>query len=122
MSAMEQSTDCIFCEIVAHREPAEIIAEGEQAVAFVPLNPVTEGHVLVVPTFHVEDALQSDFVTGLTMGNAVRLANDLGYKSCNFITSVGSPATQTIKHLHIHIIPRYVDDGLTLPWTSRGPS
>ena len=118
-SIVEPSIECVFCDIVAHREHAGLIAEGEQAVAFVPLNPVVKGHVLVIPVFHVEDALQSDFVTGLTMGHAVRLANELGYESCNFITSVGAPATQTVKHLHIHVVPRYEDDGLILPWTNQ---
>lgn len=107
---------CVFCQIIAGDSPAELVHEWDDAIAFVPLGPVTDGHVLVVPREHVSDALQDPAITGLTFRAAADLArrND---EDCNLITSAGSDATQTVLHLHVHIVPRQPDDGLKLPWT-----
>jgi histidine triad (HIT) family protein len=107
----------VFCQIVAEEAPAEIVHENAVAVAFVPLNPVTEGHVLVVPRDHVPDAVSSPATSALTMLVAVQLAREVG--DCNLITSCGPAATQTVRHLHIHVVPRRAGDGLALPWTPR---
>ena len=107
--------ECVFCKIVRKEAPAQIVKEWGDMIAFVPLNPVTPGHVLVVPRMHVEDALETPWITGNAFMRAAQLAEKVG--SCNLITSVGSAATQTIHHLHVHIVPRVHDDGLSLPWT-----
>lgn len=107
--------DCVFCKIVEGQEPAQVVRSWSDMIAFVPLNPVTEGHVLVVPRQHVEDARQVPWITG----NAFMRAAQLSDGPCNLITSVGSEATQTVKHLHVHVVPRSADDGLALPWTPR---
>ncbi len=83
------------------------------AVAFKPLSPVVEGHILVVPRVHVEDATEDPMVTAMVMGRAASIAP----RSCNLITNVGAQATQTVWHLHVHIVPRRNGDGLALPWT-----
>ncbi|MFC0533137.1 HIT family protein [Phytohabitans kaempferiae] len=103
---------CVFCAIIAGTEPATIINRWPDAIAIVPRHPVTTGHLLVIPTVHVRDALQDPTVTGTCMSRAAQLARH----ACNLITSVGSPATQTVFHLHIHIVPRHSGDGLALPW------
>jgi len=105
--------ECIFCSIVAGNAPANIVAEWDDAIAIIPLNPVTDGHILVMPRTHVPDALKNPEVTAQTM----KRASELAKAPCNLITSVGSVATQTIFHLHIHIVPRVEDDGLSLPWS-----
>jgi histidine triad (HIT) family protein len=109
-------SDCAFCRIIAGDGHAERLRGWPDAIVFTPLNPVTPGHVLVVPKVHVPHALADPAVTGLTMQRASEYAQDAGH--CNLITSVGSAATQTIRHLHIHIVPRRPDDGLALPWTA----
>lgn len=106
---------CVFCEIVAGREKATIAYSSDEVVAFEPLNPVTEGHLLVVPTKHVQDAVEDSIVTAQTMLIATKLAKVVG--PCNILTSVGPEATQSVFHLHIHIVPRRFGDGLALPWT-----
>lgn len=106
---------CPFCEIVAKRAPANIVKEWGDCVAFVPLNPVSPGHVLVVPRMHVEDALEVPWITGNAFMRAAQLAQKTAH--VNFITSVGSAATQSIRHLHVHLVPRNHGDGLALPWT-----
>lgn len=108
---------CVFCRIVTGESPATIVRRWRKAVAFVPLNPVTDGHVLVVPTVHVRDAAQDPDVSAFTMAAASELAREAG--PCNIITSAGAEATQTVFHLHLHVVPRREGDGLALPWTGQ---
>jgi len=106
---------CVFCAIVAGEAPATVIREWPDAIAIVPLRPVAPGHVLVIPRTHVADATVDPDVTAVTM----RRAAELAVPPCNLITSAGRPATQTVFHLHIHVVPRRVGDGLALPWSVR---
>lgn len=106
---------CVFCEIADGRGPATVIRRWSDAVAIVPLNPVVDGHLLVLPTSHVSDATEDPQVTAATMRRAAELAQP----PCNIIASAGLEATQTVFHLHLHIVPRRADDGLALPWTGR---
>jgi histidine triad (HIT) family protein len=87
-------------------------------VIFEPLHPVAPGHMLVVPRPHVRDATEDPVLTGWVMAAAARLAARVG--DCNIITSVGPAATQTVFHLHVHVVPRRPGDGLALPWTGTG--
>jgi histidine triad (HIT) family protein len=107
-------TDCVFCEIVAGRSPATVVAEWPEAIAIVPLGPVVDGHVLVIPREHVRDALQDRDITAMTMYRAAEFA--LRYPSSNIITSVGAAATQSVWHLHVHVVPRAFGDQLMVPW------
>ena len=107
---------CMFCRIVAGEAPADIVCRWDDAVAFRPLEPVTRGHTLVVPVQHVRDYTEIPEVTALTVGRAAMLAPEIDRNS-NLITSAGAPATQTVFHLHVHIVPRHHGDGLHLPWT-----
>lgn len=107
---------CPFCEILAGRAPATIVEEWPEAIALVPLNPVVEGHILVIPREHVRDFVDNPTVSAATMRCAAELVAGMG--SYNLITSKGRPATQSVFHLHLHLVPRAVDDGLALPWYS----
>ena len=123
--ARRTKADCVFCEIVAGRAPAQIVSDGADAIAIVPLNPVVSGHVLVIPKDHVADAAEDPALTGDVMEMAAAYAKRrLGvlYGSFNLITSVGAPATQTVMHLHVHLVPRREGDGLALPWTGQRKS
>ena len=104
--------DCAFCRIINEVEPATFVRRWTDAVAIVPLNPVTEGHILVIPRQHVQDATDAPHVTAQTMLRAAAIAAP----PCNIITSAGPEATQTVFHLHIHVVPRRAGDGLALPW------
>lgn len=109
--------DCVFCQIVAGRSPATVVAEWRNAIAIVPIDPVCEGHVLVLPKTHVDDARVSPRLTG----RIARWAAELGrqHHAVNLITSCGREATQSIKHLHWHVAPRRANDGLPLLWTGQ---
>lgn len=116
MSNENSEKRCVFCEIVAGESPAQFIATWPDAVAFRPLGPVVPGHVLVIPRAHVADFVEDPAVTAATMRRAAQLAGTLGHDSANVITSMGRAATQSVFHLHIHVVPRAEDDQLMVPW------
>lgn len=109
----DRHPDCVFCKIVAGEAEASIKAAWADAILIAPLNPVTVGHVLVIPRRHVMDALTDPTLTGAMFAHAAEWA---GWP-CNLITSAGPAATQTVMHLHVHVVPRQEHDGLPLPWT-----
>ena len=110
---MSRRDRCVFCAIIRGERHAEFVRLWADAVAFVPLNPVVPGHTLVVPRVHIEDAAEDPAIAGATMARAASLAET----PFNIITSAGAQATQTVWHLHFHIIPRRENDDLALPWS-----
>jgi histidine triad (HIT) family protein len=110
--------DCPFCERIA---AGEYDYHDDHSVAFQPLNPVTPGHFLVVPRRHIANALEpfAPILLGGTMRLAAILARQMDLTDCNFINSAGAAATQTVWHLHVHVVPRREGDGLHLPWTGQ---
>jgi histidine triad (HIT) family protein len=113
--------DCLFCGIVAGDVPGQIVDSDEHTVAFMDINPATRGHALVVPRRHSVDLMDvSDEDLGHTMLSARRLARRMDEvlkpDGFNLLNSCRSAAWQTIFHFHIHVIPRYDDDPLKLPW------
>lgn len=72
---------------------------------------------MVIPKRHVRDACEDVMVTSGVMTHAARWAKQ--HDSANIITSIGAPATQSVFHLHIHVVPRQEGDELTLPWTGQ---
>ena len=107
---------CPFCAIVAGLAPAVVVREWPDALAITPIAAVTDGHILVIPKTHVADVGVDPVISGATMRRAAELAAEYG--ACNIITSRGEPATQSVFHLHLHVLPRRDRDGLALPWTS----
>ncbi|MEU9640915.1 HIT family protein [Streptomyces sp. NPDC048188] len=109
---------CPFCAIAEGHAPATVVADWPDAFAIVPLRPVVEGHTLVIPKVHVTDFVVDPIVSAATMCRAAELAGDYPAGSMNLITSRGTAATQSVFHLHLHLIPRTEGDGLALPWHS----
>jgi histidine triad (HIT) family protein len=95
-----------------------VVREWPDAIAIVPIGPVVEGHVLVVPREHVADFSTDPDVSASTMRRAAELAADDQDRPMNVITSRGKAATQSVFHLHLHLVPRSPNDGLALPWYS----
>ena len=113
--------DCLFCRIVAGEMPATVIDEDERTIAFMDINPATRGHALVVPRTHATDLLgvgaEDLAACALSAQRVARRASErLGAAGVNVLNSCGAPAWQTVFHLHLHVIPRYTDDPLRLPW------
>lgn len=116
MSA-EYAESCVFCRIVVGDEPTTLVREWPDALAFVPLKPVVEGHTLVVPKEHVPDFTADPEASALAMYRAAELVQWTNHPM-NLITSKGREATQSVLHLHLHLVPRSEGDGLALPWYS----
>jgi histidine triad (HIT) family protein len=115
------SDDCIFCKIVAGELPANKIHEDERTIAFMDISPATRGHLLVIPKVHARDVLEveaEDLEACARSAQALarRIKERLGADGVNILNSCGSAAWQTVFHFHVHVIPRYDDDPLQLPW------
>ncbi len=113
--------DCIFFKIVAGELPARIVDEDERTIAFLDIAPATRGHALVIPRAHSRDVFEADpedvrAVAAAAQRLAGRIRERLGADGVNLLNSSGRAAWQTVFHLHMHVIPRYRDDPLRLPW------
>lgn len=124
------SEHCVFCEILRGNEPASFTYQDDTVVAFMDVQPITHGHMLVVPREH--SVLMSDLnetVAMRTFRVARRLSSvvraTLGATGVNLFVADGETAFQDVPHFHVHVIPRYANDGfgLTFPDSySRPPS
>ena len=113
--------DCLFCGIIAGSVPSQTIDSDEKTVAFMDIAPATPGHALVVPRAHSADLMEieADDLTATILASqrlAKRMKDALGADGINLINACGAAAWQTVFHFHIHVIPRYEDDPLKLPW------
>jgi histidine triad (HIT) family protein len=113
--------DCIFCGIVAGDVPGQIVDSDERTVAFMDINPATRGHALVVPRAHSanlleipDEDLEATFLAARRL--ARRINETLEPAGINVLNACGAAAWQTVFHFHLHVIPRYEDDPLKLPW------
>lgn len=113
---------CAFCTI-AHGEDSsvEVVCQDEDWVAFFPLHPATPGHTLVIPRTHVSGLWEAEPALGVALMTAAMqvgraIGSALSPQGMNLITSAGSVAEQTIFHLHLHIVPRWNDDGFGAIW------
>jgi len=114
--------DCLFCKIVAGELPATVVAERERALAFMDINPATRGHLLVIPRAHSADLFEiapEDLAAAAALAAelAATARERLGADGVNLLNACGPAAWQTVFHFHVHVIPRYDDDPLRLPWT-----
>jgi histidine triad (HIT) family protein len=113
--------DCIFCKVIAGDIPGEIVDSDDRTVTVMDINPATRGHVVVIPREHSESLLTvSEEDLNATMRAARRIAErmqeTLSPAGFNVLSNVGRAAWQSIFHFHVHVIPRYPDDPLQLPW------
>ena len=119
--APHTDSNCLFCKISDGRIPSRRLYSDEFCTAFVDINPVNKGHVLIVPRHHHKD------ITELPSEIAAEVAKVLpiltkavvratGADGSNVILNHGAVAGQTIFHGHWHIIPRFHDDSVNWPW------
>ena len=110
---------CIFCQIAAARAAAERLLETDRVMAFLDIAPVHYGHTLVIPKRHVETFLELPDDLWMEMGQvsrrvALALQKKLNARGFNLGMNNFPAAGQEVFHAHLHVIPRYVDDGLHL--------
>lgn len=124
---MARQAGCAFCDIVAGEAPARVVSRRHGVTVFLPDEPATRGHVLVVPDEHFPD------VWSLTQSTARNLASEVlrvatavrsavAPDGLNVIQSNGAAATQTIDHLHVHVLPRWTGDVVGDFWPSPNPT
>jgi histidine triad (HIT) family protein len=123
-NSLRAVADCLFCGIVEGSIPSQMIDSDERTIAFMDIAPATPGHALVVPRVHSADLMEiNPEDLSATVQAARRLArrmrNVLGADGINLINACGAAAWQTVFHFHIHVVPRYEDDPLKLPWIPR---
>lgn len=110
----------MFCEIIAGREEASLVYEDEHVIAFMDVEPATDGHVLVVPRAHAaaledldEDLGARVFVAGHRLARALRRSG-LPCAGVNMFLADGEAAFQEVFHVHLHVFPRTAGDGFTV--------
>jgi histidine triad (HIT) family protein len=118
--------DCEFCKIVDGVAQANVVFESESVLAFLPLKPASAGHMLVIPKRHVSDLWQLDMPIDVPLldvvvllGRAAKVA--LSPDGMNLISSAGEAASQTVFHLHMHVVPRWENDSIGSIWPPGQP-
>jgi histidine triad (HIT) family protein len=106
---------CLFCDIVGGDVPATLVREDEDTVAFLDIRPIFPGHTLLVPRSHhetltdlPESAVEPFFLAGRTLAGAVQEAMD----AAGTFVAMNNKVSQSVPHLHMHIVPRRPKDGL----------
>lgn len=116
---------CLFCDIAAGKIPSSRVYEDDVCVAFLDIAQTTDGHTLVVPREHFDSILECrpevlQHLITVTQKLALQLKQKLNAAGCNILINTGEAAGQTIRHFHIHIIPRYDEsDGITIGFAER---
>ncbi len=120
-------SNCIFCKIAKGEIPSNTIYEDDSFRVILDNGPATKGHALVLPKEHYADLLEipEDVVAG-AVKVAKKVASNMKEKlSCdglNLVQNNGEAAGQTVMHFHLHIIPRYENDGQHILWKPTSPS
>jgi histidine triad (HIT) family protein len=117
----EFDPDCDFCQIANGTQDAIAICESANCLAFFPDDPAVAGHTLVIPRRHVTDLWEVDGqLRGDLMDMVIRVGRALEAaltpEGMNLITSAGEAASQTVFHLHLHVVPRWLDDRIGSIW------
>jgi len=111
--------DCIFCKIVSGEIPSVKVYEDDRVFAFMDINPINEGHLLIVPKAHaatIHEIAEADFlaVMSATHKLAAAVKKALNPDGINLLQLNGKAANQVVPHLHVHIVPRWFGDGVTV--------
>ena len=115
---MEQ---CIFCKIAAGEIPSATLFEDEKVRVILDLGPAARGHALVLPKEHFQDArFMPEELMGHAMAVGARIGaaqmQAFGYEGFNLVHNNGEAAGQSVFHFHMHLIPRYKNDGAGVGW------
>lgn len=113
--------DCVFCRIRDGQIPSTRVYEDERTLAFMDINPLNEGHTLVIPRAHAATLFEADeadlraaIATAKRVATAVRTA--LHADGLNMLQANGAAAFQSVPHFHLHLIPRFTGDGKGFDW------
>ncbi|ORX82162.1 HIT-like protein [Basidiobolus meristosporus CBS 931.73] len=118
------AADCIFCKIIQGTIPSSKVLETKLSYAFLDLQPLSKGHVLVIPKHHAQFLHQvPDEHLADMLPVAKKIAAALGAENYNVLQNNGSLAHQAVNHVHFHIIPKPCEEqGLGVRWNSLKPT
>lgn len=119
-------SNCVFCRIIAGDLPSHIVHQDDRVMAILDIGHVNPGHTLVLAKAHVETLLEADEELAAQM---FRIANRIAKRLQKVLPSDGMtilqanrPAGfQTVPHLHLHVLPRFENDGVGLVWPAKNP-
>jgi len=108
--------DCLFCKIIAGEIPCHKVYEDERVLAFLDIHPLNPGHTQLIPKRHSEHLLESNEEDSRAIIDAAKkivpaILQSVGAPGCNIHSNIGHAAGQVVFHTHLHLIPRYDDDG-----------
>jgi histidine triad (HIT) family protein len=111
--------DCIFCKIVAGDIPAIKVVDEDKVLAFMDINPASRGHMLVVPKNHAENIYEISEADLAAVMSAVKrcagaVKEALGAEGITVLQLNGKASDQLVPHLHVHIMPRWAKDGMSV--------
>jgi histidine triad (HIT) family protein len=109
------AADCVFCKIIAHELPAAIVYEDGDHVAFLDARPLFEGHTLLVPRVHVEtlaDLPPEAVAPFFTLAQRLSVAIPRAMEAAGSFVAMNNVVSQSVPHLHCHVVPRNFKDGL----------
>lgn len=117
-------SDCIFCKIVAKEIPATVIFEDEDVLVFMDIGPIIKGHALVIPKKHYDPITETpDEIIAKLHITAKKIAsaqmNALGADGVNILQNNGKASGQEVEHVHVHVIPRFENDGHHWNWNAK---
>lgn len=119
--------DCIFCKIANGEIPSKTLYEDEDFRVILDLGPATKGHALILPKNHAANLYElSDETASKVMVLAKKMVEKmtekLGCDGFNLVQNNGETAGQTVMHFHLHLIPRYKNDGQNILWVPTEPT
>lgn len=122
-----KNDNCIFCKIAAGEIPSKTLYEDEKFRVILDLGPATRGHALVIPKEHYADLYE---IPEETAGEAMKVAKKMAAvmteklkaDGFNIVQNNGEVSGQSVFHFHIHLIPRYENDGQTINWKQTSPT
>ena len=117
-------SNCIFCKIVEKQIPATILYEESDVLAFMDIGPIVKGHALVIPKMHCDPVTETpDEILAKLHLVAKRIAqaqmDGLSADGVNIMQNNGAAAGQEVPHIHVHVIPRFKDDGHHWNWNPK---
>ena len=119
--------NCIFCKIANGEIPSKTLYEDRNFRVILDLGPATKGHALILPREHAENLYDlpresASEVMVLAQKMAATLVEKLRCDGLNLVQNNGEAAGQTVRHFHLHLIPRYIDDGQSINWKPGKPT
>lgn len=121
---VERRDDCVFCGIVAGSVASHVVHDDDRTLAFLDINPASDGHTLVVPKTHADDLFDIDAESAAAVMRTVRLVAArldarLAPDGLTVVQTNRPAGWQDVFHLHVHLVPRWEGDGLVRPWKPR---